>query len=159
LKDVQQYYEQQLHEINVVREANQYLKEEIRIVTTERTEAYDTHKVLQQEIHRLQKSLKESNIRVVKLNGDNSSLTSSFVLSKERQEMLTDKLAELTKTNESLTKDLVEKNLSLQAVQSTFEMLKIEQGTIEETAIGLHAETAKLCSDTSTPPGDTTTPS
>jgi len=148
-----------LQEINVVREANQYLKEEIRNVATERVEAYDTHKVLQQKIYKLQKFLKESNIRMVKVNENNSSLSSSFVLSYERQEMLTDKLAELAKTNESLTKDLVEKNLSLQVVQSALEMLKIEQGVVEETVIGLRTEIAKLRSDTRAPPMDTTTPS
>mmetsp|Transcript_20053 Transcript_20053/g.32669 ORF Transcript_20053/g.32669 Transcript_20053/m.32669 type:complete len:663 (+) Transcript_20053:2-1990(+) len=153
MKDTHEYYEQQLQEMNVEKEANQYLREEIKGVGTEREEAYDTCKVLQKEINVLRKSLKESKSRVERLKTGNSfnsgtaedgssvkSGGSSSVLSKENQE----KLTELTKANESIAKELEQKNLALQVVQSALEDLKVEQGTIKETIIDLRTENAKL---------------
>mmetsp|Transcript_11564 Transcript_11564/g.24659 ORF Transcript_11564/g.24659 Transcript_11564/m.24659 type:complete len:1393 (+) Transcript_11564:306-4484(+) len=142
LKDAQEYYEQQLQEINVEREANEYLRQEIKSVSTEREDAYDTCKVLQQEVDMLRRQLKESKGRVERLSstGDLALEGGASSLSKENQE----KLDDLTRKNKSLTKELEQKNKALQAVQLALENLKEEQGTIKETIVELRTENARL---------------
>lgn len=135
LKQTQEFYEQQYEELNTEKESNTYLRDEIKGISMEREEAYETCKVLQQEINVLRQSVKESKGRVPveHLHSDGSILTTDDY-----------RFAELTKANESLTNELEKKNAALQAVQSALESLKEEQSTIKETISELRTENAKL---------------
>lgn len=136
--------DQRSQELKIEREANEYLRAEIENVSSERQKAYDTCKVLQNEINLLRKSLKESKMRVDKLTEDNASITSASATVKESQEKITEQINKLTKRNESLVKELEQKNQALQAVQAALEALKVEQGTIKKTIDDLSAENEKL---------------
>jgi len=132
LKQTQEFYEQQYEELNTEKESNTYLRDEIKGISMEREEAYETCKVLQQEINVLRQSVKETKLPE-HLHSDGSILTTDDY-----------RFAELTKANESLTNELEKKNAALQAVQSALESLKEEQSTIKETISELRTENAKL---------------
>jgi len=132
LKQTQEFYEQQYEELDTEKESNTYLRDEIKGISMEREEAYETCKVLQQEINVLRQSVKETKLPE-HLHSDGSILTTDDY-----------RFAELTKANESLTNELEKKNAALQAVQSALESLKEEQSTIKETISELRTENAKL---------------
>jgi len=132
LKQTQEFYEQQYEELDTEKESNTYLRDEIKGISMEREEAYETCKVLQQEINVLRQSVKETKLPE-HLHSDGSILTTDDY-----------RFAELTKANESLTNELEKKNAALQAVQSALESLKEEQSTIKETIGELRTENAKL---------------
>jgi len=126
------------------REANARLKEMVGGASAEREEAYDTCKVLQDEIYQLRQSLEESRGRIRELQRSDASVSSSNA---EKE-----KLAEIAKANESLTKELEQKTSTLQAVQSVLGGLKEEQINIRETIEMLRAENTKLRGMQPTPP-------
>ena len=126
------------------REANARLKEMVGGASAGREEAYDTCKVLQDEIYQLRLSLEESRGRVRELQRSDASVSSSNA---EKE-----KLAEIVKANESLTKELEQKTSTLQAVQSVLGGLKEEQVNIRETIEMLRAENTKLRGMQPTPP-------
>ena len=144
LKNNNEYYEQQWNELNDAKESNEYLREEIKSITTEREEAYDTCKVLQQEINVLRKSVKESKGRIERLSFDSDGRCDISADDDNTDSQGKKKLAELIKVNESLSKELEQKNTALHAVQSALESLKAEQSTIKETIVELRTENAKL---------------
>ena len=146
LKDAQESYEQQGEELNVEKMANTYLREEIDCISTEREEAYDACKVLQQEINLLrQKCAKLDEERFDSDDSIPSSASDGNITSSNNE----DKLSELSKMNESLTKELEHKTEALQAVQSVLTSLKEEQSIIKKTITELRTENAAL-RDTST---------
>ena len=148
LKNTNEYYEQKWNELNDAKESNEYLREEIKSITTEREEAYDTCKVLQQEINVLRKSVKESKGRIERLSFDSDGRCDISADDDDDDDADSQgkkkKLSELIKVNESLSKELEQKNTALQAVQSALESLKEEQSTIKETIVDLRTENAKL---------------
>ncbi|KAL7539323.1 hypothetical protein ACHAXR_009180, partial [Thalassiosira sp. AJA248-18] len=158
LKDTQEYYQQQLQEMTAVeKEANQYLREEIKSVSMEREEAYDTCKVLQEEINVLRLEVKESEGRVEQLVLQQQSENDGSKNNNAAEDIQV-KLTELTKSNNLLTKELEQKNEALQAVQSALENLKTEQTTIKDTISELRQENAKLRDIDTTSNGSTSTP-
>lgn len=134
LKVTQKSYEQQEEELNVEKMANTYLREEIESISTEREEAYDACKVLQQEINLLRQKCAKIDER---FDGDDS-IPSSVDNSNQ------DKLSELSNMNESLTRELDKKNEALQAVQTVLTSLKEEQSVIKKTITELRTENAEL---------------
>lgn len=128
--------------------AADYLREEIKTISNERTEAYEACNVLQEEINLLRQSLGESKERAFNL---------STINEEELIQEDADKLKELLKTNERLAKDLEEKNEAMLAVKAALDNLKAEQTTIKETVVALRQENARLRDDgeenvTKTPP-------
>jgi len=142
LKDAQDYYRQQLEELNVEKDTNASLREEIKGVSLEREEAYVTCKVLQQEINLLRQSVEESKERLENLRSEQQRVSSASSLENEQQQER--QMAELVRSNRALTDELEQKNEALQAVQSALENLKDEQATIKETIMELRAENARL---------------
>jgi len=137
LVGTQEYYVQQVQELKVEKDANACLRAEIKSVSAEREEAYDTCKVLQQEINVLHISVKDSKEQIERLHSDGS-IASGQDNNQEK------KSAELTRLNESLLKDLGVNSEALQAVQSALENLKDEQATIKETIVALRVENSNL---------------
>ena len=137
LKDTQEFNEQQGEELNVEKMANTYLREEIDSISTEREEAYDACKVLQQEINLLRQKCAKMDER---FDSDDSIRSSSS--SK-------DNFSELKKLNDSLTMELEQKNEALHAVQSVLTSLKEEQSIIKKTITDLRNENAELRDTTS----------
>ena len=163
LEDAREYFAQQEQELIAEREANQFLREEIKGTSAEKEEAQGTCKRLkeengwlQEEINMLRASLKDSTQRIERSNSVHSGSAGSAhnedgrlsmaegsavsLSSKENQE----RLDELTRANKKLTGELEQKHRALQAVQSVLANLKEEQGSIKETIAALRAENAQL---------------
>ncbi|KAL9190443.1 hypothetical protein ACHAXT_007654 [Thalassiosira profunda] len=142
LLEAQGCYEEQLRELKIEQEANSNLRKEIRTVSSEREEAYDTCKTLQREIDQLRESAGEAKGRLEQLH-------SGSKLAEDDKKRLT----ELVGANESLTKELKQKNDALQAVRGALESLKSEQLTIKDTIEELRTENDNLrsqgCEDSS----------
>ena len=146
LRDATQYFEQEIQkiqsqnesEVSSERAANDCLRDEIEHISSERDESYETCKILQAEIEVLRTSVQESKDRVESLMGGDDQASRSSTRSEQ------DRLAELKRTNDRLTKDLEQKNEALQAVQSALSNFKKEQTTVRETIVSLRQENARL---------------
>lgn len=118
-------------------ETIQYLREEIKNANTERGDAYETCKILQQEINMLRQSISDSKERTEVLMSLSSDDDDSSNGNKE-------KLDALIKANDQLNKELKQKNEALEAVRTVLENMKEDQATIKKTIITLRQENTKL---------------
>ena len=142
LKDAQEHHEQ---ELKVEKESNNSLKAELERALTERTEAYDTLRILQEEIDLLRKSVNESRERA-----ENLSISSGY---SEATKDNRDKMRVLIKANSQLMMDLAKEQGTLQSLQSSFDSLKSENQTTKEMVVALRQENCRLRDgETNVPP-------
>ncbi|KAL3809382.1 hypothetical protein ACHAXA_007458 [Cyclostephanos tholiformis] len=131
------------HKLKKEKETAARLRDIIDGASKERDEAYEACKVLQDEINLLRKLLEKSKERVGELQHSDGSVPSNS----DRE-----KLVELLRANETLTKELKQKNATLQAVQGVFGGLKEDQTNIRKTIEMLRVENAKLRGTQPPPP-------
>lgn len=134
LQNERRSFEQELMTQN---ETNQYLREEIKNAIADREDAYETCKVLQQEINVLRQSVSDSKERTEKLMslpGDADDFSNG---NKER-------IDALMKANDQLNRQVKQKNEALEGVRTVLENLKEDQAIVKKTIVALRQENAKL---------------
>ena len=112
-------------------------EQEVINATADREVAYETCKVLQQEINVLRQSVSDSKERtevLMSLSGDDDDSSNG---NKE-------KFDALMKANDQLNKQVKQKNEALEDVKTVLEILKEDQATIKRTIVALRQENAKL---------------
>jgi len=136
-REIQKIQSQKESEVSNERAANDCLRDEIEHISSERDESYGTCKILQAEIEVLRTSVQESKDRLESLMGGDDQASRASTSEQDR-------LVELKRTNDRLTKDLEQKNEALQAVQSALSKFKKEQTTVRETIVALRQENTRL---------------
>ena len=139
-QEIQKIQSQKESEVSNERAANDCLRDEIEHISSERDESYETCKILQAEIEVLRSSVQESKDRLESLMASGGDDQASRASTRSDQ----DRLVEIKRTNERLTRDLEQKNEALQAVQSALTNFKKEQTTVRETIVSLRQENARL---------------
>eukprot|EP00985_Skeletonema_marinoi_P027262 scaffold22140_cov121-Skeletonema_marinoi.AAC.1 len=124
-------------ELMTEKETNQYLREETKNATADRENAYETCKVLQQEINVLRQSVSDSMERtevLMSLSGDDD----------DSSHGIKEKFDALMKANDLLNKQVKQKNEALEGVRTVLENLKADQATVKKTIVALRQENARL---------------
>ncbi|KAL7501680.1 hypothetical protein ACHAWT_009549 [Skeletonema menzelii] len=126
-------------------------QQESKNATADRENAYETCRVLQQEINVLRQSVSDSMERtevLISLAGDEDDSSYGYK----------EKLDALLKANDLLNNEVKQKNEALEGVRTVLENLKADQATVKKTIVELRQENAKLKEELKVEPSTRSTP-